>query len=86
VAELLKGTYFDAFFESEDGTRAWGYFHGQDLWATVMQSSEAGGWAGASRQHVELPPGARVRHTSSSEDVHRFVLLDTPGNLDDPDM
>jgi hypothetical protein len=78
VALLLRGTYFDAFFESDDGSRAWGYFHGLDWWATVMRRTEDGGWTGDSGLQVELQPGARVRYVSSGEDVHHFVLVDTP--------
>ena len=72
VVELLAGTYFDATFATEDGSRSWGYFDPADL-SVVEQLAD-----GDTRERVRLSPEARVRHQDSGEDVHRFVLLDPP--------
>lgn len=78
VARLLRGTYFDASFQTDDGTRQWGYFHGRDCYAIELTSTGDGGWTGHEGHEVALDPGARVRYVSSGEDIHLFVLLDPP--------
>jgi len=78
VARLVEGTYFDAFFETEDRTRAWGYFDPTDYSAVVMKESADEGGQGYCGRQVFLKPQARVRHTGSGEDVHAFILLDPP--------
>jgi hypothetical protein len=79
VARLLEGTYFDAHFYSEDRARAWGYFKPEDNSVYILAGSEEDGW-GESQETtpVTLSPGARVRHISSGEDIHRFILYDPP--------
>jgi hypothetical protein len=72
VAELLAGTYFDASFENEDGTREWSGFDPRDLSAAERLPD------GGSAEPLYLPPASPVRHRRSSEDVHYFVLLDPP--------
>ncbi|MFH1330143.1 MAG: hypothetical protein ABIJ48_05775 [Actinomycetota bacterium] len=72
VAELLAGTYFDASFESGDGSRSWAGFDPGDL-SVVGQLADDG-----TGERIRLPPDARVRHRGSGEDVHCFVLLDSP--------
>ena len=68
VASLLRGTYFDAFFETADGRRRWGYFDAKDY--SVREES--------TDKRVVLDREARVEHTGSGEDVHGFVILDPP--------
>ena len=72
VVELLAGTYFDASFATEDGSRSWGYFDPGDL--SVVEHLADGGTG----ERVRLSPHARVRHQGSGEDIHSFVLLDPP--------
>ena len=72
VAELLAGTYFEASFASEDGSRSWGSFDPDDL--SVVEHLADGGEG----ERVCLSPIARVRHQASGEDVHGFVLVDPP--------
>jgi hypothetical protein len=79
VARLLEGTYFDAYFYSEDRQRAWGYFNPDDYSIHELDGSEEEGWG--ERQDpliVTLDRNARVKYVSSSEDVHRFTLYDPP--------
>jgi len=84
VARLLKGTYFHAFFETEDGTREWGYFNPKSYSALVMKRSAHGGWRQGGRRFATLKPEARERHKLSSEDIHRFILLDPPESEREP--
>jgi hypothetical protein len=77
VAELVQGTYFDARFYSPDGLWAWGYFDETDFTATVLIKNGKNIW-GSSHERVVLPPGGRVRHQESREDVHVFTLLTSP--------
>ena len=78
VARLLENTYFDVFFETEDGTGAWGYFDPKGYSALVMKRGAHGGWRQDGRRFVTLQPETRVRHKSSGEDTHLFILLDPP--------
>ncbi len=68
VAKLLRGTYFDAFFETSDGSRSWGYFDAKDY--SVREDP--------TDKRVVLNPETRVRHIGSGEDVHVFVIRDPP--------
>jgi len=77
VAKLVEDTYFDAFFETEDKERAWGYFNPRSLEVTVMKKIE-GGWQGDGGKKVILKPEARVKYAGSGEDVHSFIILDPP--------
>ena len=43
VAYLLEGTYFDAYFFSEDRQRAWGYFNPEDCSFHELVGSEEDG-------------------------------------------
>jgi hypothetical protein len=72
VVELLAGTYFDASFVTEDGSRSWAYFDPDDL--SVLERLADGGTG----KRIVLSPDARVRHRGSGEDIHNFVLLDPP--------
>jgi hypothetical protein len=74
VVDLLEGTYFDAFFQAEDGSREWGYLDRSDGTVEVVRPR---GEEGAPLR-VRLDPAARVRYHSSGEDIHLFVLLDPP--------
>jgi hypothetical protein len=79
VSELLKGTYFDAWFRTRDGNRSWGYFNPTDFSIQPAKVASAGGWqSDASHDRVVLDPNARVDYTGSGEDVHGFILLDPP--------
>ena len=79
VARLLEGTYFDAYFYSEDRQRAWGYFNPDDYSIDVLEGSEEEGWGeGQDPLIVTLDRNARVKYVSSGEDVHGFTLLDPP--------
>jgi hypothetical protein len=76
VVELLEGTYFDARFQSRDGTRTWISFDPEDR--SALAEEPAGTDPTERARWVVLHPDARVRHAGSAEDVHRFVLLDPP--------
>ena len=80
VAELVRGTYFNARFYSPDDQKCWGYFDETDLTVQQLFDKESG-WEDAGQQieaRITLSPGARVQHRSSREDVHLFTLLDVP--------
>jgi len=72
VIKLLEGTYFDAHFTTEDQQRQWGYFNPDDCSVTVLDDDPE------QSHSVHLDRNARVRHISSGEDVHLFLLLDPP--------
>lgn len=74
VVALLEGTYFDAFFQAEDGIRQWGYLDRGDCSVEVVRPRREEG----APVRVRLDPAARVRYDSSGEDIHLFVLLDPP--------
>lgn len=78
VAELLKGTYFDAFFLAKDRKRAWGYLDVEIYTVYILDGSEEEGWANERDELVNLDLSARVKHISSSEDQHWFLILDPP--------
>jgi len=79
VAELLEGTYFDAWFKRRDGTRSWGYFNSEDFSVQPERATGDGGWQfDESQDRVVLDPNARVEYTGSGEDIHGFILLDPP--------
>lgn len=71
VAELVRGTYFDARFYSIDDMHCWGYFDDADLSVCLLYENE-------NDRRIQLKPDARVQHRSSAEDVHVFTLLDIP--------
>ncbi len=78
VAELLEGTYFDAYFYSQDRSRAWRYFDPRDYSAWAYETGEEEDLSEEQERSVQLDPDARVRHVSSGEDIHTFILLDPP--------
>jgi hypothetical protein len=78
VAELLKGTYFIARLVSADGQRTWDYFDPEDFTAEPNTRNREGHWQEA-EERIHLSPEKRIRHQSSAEDVHVFLLLDPPG-------
>ena len=79
VAHLLEGTYFDVHFYSEDRLRAWGYFNPDDYSIQELEGNDEDDVGDKHVPHIiTLNPNARVKHISSSEDVHRFVLFDPP--------
>ena len=78
VAALLRGTYFDASFISEDKKRAWGYLDENDCSVYIFDGSEEDGWRNEREEMIFLNLDARVKHISSSEDKHWFFILDPP--------
>ena len=78
VARLLQGTYFSACFYSEDRSREWGYFDPDNYFVIVLNESDAGVSGEEQEKTAFLDPQARVKHISSGEDMHTFVLLDPP--------
>jgi hypothetical protein len=78
IAALLKGTYFDAFLISEDKNRAWGYLDEDDCSVYILDGSLQEGWRNERDEMVFLDRNARVKHISSSEDVHWFAIFDPP--------
>jgi len=80
VAHLLQGNYFNAYFFNEDWQRARGYFNPEDYSIHELVGSEENGWGeGQDPRAVTLNPQVKVRHISSSENVHRFILFYPPG-------
>ena len=78
VAELLKGTYFSVYFYNQDRDKCWGHLDEETLTAELLLQDEEGYWYDTGSQ-FQLAKKARVRHLRSSEDIHEFLLLDTPG-------
>jgi hypothetical protein len=80
VADLIRDTYFDAYFYSPDDSTVWMYFDDQDLSVTEFtreEDQENISWEDSGRK-VYLSPSARVQHRSSAEDKHVFTMLDLP--------
>ena len=81
VARMVGGdSDFDAFFNTEDHTRAWSYFDPDSLTVTPMKHCEDGGWTGDWGKSVRLKPEARVKHAGSGEDIHFFIIFDPPND------
>ena len=80
VAELIRGTYFNARFYSRNDTDCWGYLDEKDLTVSKLSDDETDPHADnpESERRTALSPDARVQHRSSAEDVHIFTLLDPP--------
>lgn len=78
VAELLEGTYFAAHFYSEDRRRAWRFFDPHDYSVSAAKMVNGQNANEEQERIVHLDPDARVRHLSSSEDIHKFILRDPP--------
>lgn len=78
VAKLVQGTYFDAWFETGDHRRSWGYFEYRDRSVQPMVFKD-GGWSeDCSRTRVILEGNARVKFDGSGEDIVSFIILDPP--------
>ncbi len=77
VAELMSGTYFTVYFYSPDGEACWGYFNEFEFTATVMIKDREGYWSDTGRL-ARIPRDGRVKHLRSGEDIHDFLLLDSP--------
>jgi hypothetical protein len=78
IAQLVQGTYFDAWFETIGHDRCWGYF---DHWDYSVQPMDLrnGGWSEhRSKKRVILNSNARVKFNGSGEDVLSFIILDPP--------
>lgn len=74
VAELVRGTYFDAHFRTADGQKWYRYFDADTYEASVMIKDSAGEWIDVDEPEV-LSPTAQVRHLRSSEDIHTFEII-----------
>ena len=77
VIELVRGTYFDIDFVSQDHQRCWRYFDIDRHTAEVMIRDDQGKWSYTDEEEV-IPLNARVVHLRSGEDIHEFILLDPP--------
>jgi hypothetical protein len=75
VAEIVRGTYFDAHFLTPDGKKWYRFFDEEDYSATLMIKDENEKWIDEPEKAV-LSPRTNVRHLRSSEDIHTFELLD----------
>ena len=75
VAELVRGTYFDAHFVSEDGQKWCRFFNEDDHSAKLMIKDESGEWVD-DPDFFYLSPRAKVKHLRSGEDIHTFLLID----------
>jgi len=76
VVSLLERTYFSACFYSEDETCCWSHFDPHDLTVWKMERVEddyGTGWQETGEQ-ITLDLDAQVRHHSSAEDIHAFIL------------
>ena len=78
VAEFIEGTYFDAFFDTEDGARSWGYFDSEDLTVQPMKNTGGGWQEDLELTRIHLKPEARVKYVGAGEDSLSFVILDPP--------
>jgi len=77
VAKLLEDNCFIPFFESQDGSRAWGDFDPIDH--SVVEMNETGKWGSQKKLgRVTLEPAAKVHHDGSGQEIHVFILLDPP--------
>jgi hypothetical protein len=77
VANLVKGTYFTVYFYSPDEEQCWGYFDESEFTAVTMIKDEEGYWSDTDRL-VRIPRDGRVKHLRSGEDIHDFMLFDSP--------
>lgn len=75
VAEIIRGTYFDAHFLTTDGNKWYRFFDEEDYSATLMTSDDNGKWNDEPEKAI-LSPTLQVRHLRSSEDVHTFEIFD----------
>jgi hypothetical protein len=75
VAEIIRGTYFDAHFLTADGEKWYRFFDGEDTSVQLMRQDEHGEWMDEP-ERVTLSPNLQVRHLRSSEDIHTFEISD----------
>ncbi len=75
VAEIIRGTYFDAHFLTADGEKWYRFFDGEDTSVQLMRQDEHGEWMDEPKR-VTLSPNLQVRHLRSSEDIHTFEISD----------
>lgn len=75
VADLVRGTYFDAHFISSDGRIWYRFFNEDDFSITTMEKDSSGNWA-EDDVRIHLSPAAKVKHLRSREDTHTFELID----------
>ena len=75
VAEIVRGTYFDANFLTADGNKWYRFLDEADYSARLMIKDERGEWMDEPGR-VALSPEIRVRHLRSSEDIHTFEIFD----------
>jgi hypothetical protein len=78
VAQLVKDTYFDAWFKTTSGDRSWSYFDPEACSVRPMMST-GGGWsANPCEKRIVLNGSARVEFNGSGEDIVSFIILDPP--------
>jgi putative alpha-1,2-mannosidase len=75
VAEIVRGTYFDAHFLTTDGKKWYRFFDEEDYSATLMIKDNNGKWNDEPEKSI-LSPTLQVRHLRSSEDIHTFEISD----------
>ena len=75
VAELVRGTYFDAHFLASDRQTWYRFFDADTYQAIVMTKDKTGEWVEGSTP-ATLSPTTQVRHLRSSEDIHTFEIPD----------
>ena len=74
VADLVKGTYFDAHFYASDGQKWFRYFNADTYEVEMLTQNEAGEWIEEPKPEM-LSPATQVRHLRSSEDIHTFEIF-----------
>jgi hypothetical protein len=75
VAEIVRGTYFDAHFLSSDGSKWYRFLNEDDYSITLMTNDGNGEWIDEPGR-VILLPSTRIKHLRSTEDIHTFEILD----------
>ncbi len=81
VAELLKETYFSVYFYNQNRDKCWGHLDVENLIAELLLQDGEGYWYDTGSQ-VKLAGESRVHHLRSSEDIHEFLLLDSPTSIE----
>jgi hypothetical protein len=75
IANLVRGTYFDANFLINNGKTWYRYFDADTFEVTLMTQDDSGKWVEITTTDI-LSPAAQVRHLRSSEDIHTFILIE----------
>ena len=75
VAALVAGTYFDAHFISDDGSKLCRFYNQDNYSAMLMTKDKSSAWVDEPAS-IFLSPTGKVTHLRSGEDIHTFLLLD----------